>query len=127
MSYVDEAGGAFSAMAKRNCLVNGLDLNHLISASGTVDPHSSGRYVINAGSAAALTLGAPTAGTEDGLCIQILSSTNYAHTLTATGLLQTGSASVNEATFGAYAGAGLTLMAFNGYWIVLESNQITFS
>ena len=73
------------------------------------------------------TLAAPTAGSQDGIVIQISSTTANAHTLTATGLLQTGTASVNVATFAAQAGAGMVLMSYNGKWIVLSSVGITFS
>lgn len=88
---------------------------------------TSGNYVITKAGVLADTLAAPTAGTQDGTLIVLTSSTANAHTLTATGLLQTGSANVNVATFAASAGASLTLMAYNGKWIVLSSNQITFS
>jgi hypothetical protein len=74
-----------------------------------------------------MTLAAPTATTDDGKIILITSNTANAHTLTATGLLQTGSASVNLATFAAQKGAGLTLIAYQGKWNVLGSVGITFS
>jgi len=98
-----------------------------IGANGAVPSHVSHTYVVNKAGVAALTLAAPTAGTDDGLEIVLTSSTANAHTLTATGLLQTGTASVNLATFAAQPGAGLTLMAFNGKWNVLASVGITFS
>ncbi|HEV8059815.1 MAG TPA: hypothetical protein VGP68_08070 [Gemmataceae bacterium] len=99
----------------------------LVAASGAVDPHTPGSAVITKAGIAVLTLAAPTAGIDDGLIITLTSATAYAHTLTATGLLSTGSASVNEATFAAYAGAGLTLQAYNGTWQVIASNGVTFS
>jgi hypothetical protein len=98
----------------------------LLSASGAVQA-SGGDYVVTKAGVAALTLAAPTAAVQDGAIIRISSTTANAHTLTATGLLQTGTASVNVATFAAQAGAGLTLMAYNGKWIVLYSVGITFS
>jgi hypothetical protein len=98
-----------------------------ITASGAVSPHNSAFYVVTDAGIAALTLAAPTAGTDDGVHITIKSTTAYAHTLTATGLLQTGSANVNVATFAAYAGAGLTLRAYNGKWLVESAVGITFS
>jgi hypothetical protein len=98
-----------------------------IAASGAVPPHSGHTYVITKAGVAALTLAAPTAGTDDGIEITLTSNTANAHTLTATGLLQTGTASVNVATFAAQPGAGLTLMAYQGKWNVLCSVGITFS
>jgi hypothetical protein len=98
----------------------------LLSASGAV-PVVAGTYEITKAGVAALTLAAPTAGTQDNLRILIVSATAYAHTVTATGLLQTGTASVNVATFAAYAGAALELIAYNGKWQTANSNAITFS
>jgi hypothetical protein len=99
----------------------------LVSASGAIDPHTPNRYFINKAGVAALTLAAPTAGADDGLTLLFNSTTANAHTITATGLLKTGSANVNVATFAAQAGAGLTLIAFNGLWYVDSANAITFS
>jgi len=98
-----------------------------VSASGAIPPHVGHTYVITKAGVAAMTLAAPTAGTDDGIEIELTSSTAFAHTLTATGLFQCGTAAVNLATFAANAGAGLTLMAYNGKWIVLASVGITFS
>jgi hypothetical protein len=74
-----------------------------------------------------LVLTAPVVGVDDFKTIQILSLTAFAHTLTATGLLKTGAAGVNTATFAAFGGAGLTIMAYQGLWYVLFSNGVTFS
>jgi hypothetical protein len=98
-----------------------------LAANTAIFPRNSGLYVITKGSIEANTLAAPTAGADDGLIITIVSNTAFAHTLTATGLLQTGSASVNVATFAAFAGASITLYAYQGKWIVLSSTAITFS
>lgn len=99
----------------------------LISANGAVAARAEQTYVVTKAGVAAMTLAAPTATTDDGLTITITSNTANAHTLTATGLLQCGTASVNVATFAAQAGAGLTLMAYQGKWNVLASVGITFS
>jgi hypothetical protein len=98
----------------------------LVSANGAISPHVSGGYVITKGSIAALTLAAPTAGTDDGVRIEITSNTAFAHTVTATGLFLTGTASVNLATFAAFAGARLSLRAYNGKWFA-SGTGITFS
>lgn len=70
----------------------------------------------------AATLAAPT---SDGIVLRISSTTANAHTLTATGLFQCGTASVNLATFAANAGAGLTIVSYNGKWVVQASVGIT--
>lgn len=98
-----------------------------IAASGAVPSGGPGTFVITDTGVAALTLAAPVPTSQDGDKITIFSTTAHAHTLTATGLLQTGSASVNEATFAAHPGAGLTLLAYQGYWVVQYAIGITFS
>jgi len=98
-----------------------------LTTNGAIDPHTAANYVITKAGVLADTLAAPTATTDDGKVILVTSNTANAHTITATGLLQTGSASVNVATFAANAGAGLTLMAYQGKWNVLGSVGITFS
>lgn len=98
-----------------------------LSVNGAIPPHTAANYVITKAGVLADTLAAPTATTDDGIQIVVTSNTANAHTITATGLLQTGTASVNVATFAAQAGASLTLMAYQGKWNVLSSNGITFS
>lgn len=97
-----------------------------LSVNGAI-PVVGGDYVITKAGVLADTLAAPVPGTQDGMTLVISSATAFAHTITATGLLQTGTASVNVATFAAQAGAGLTLMAYNGKWIVQGAVGITFS
>jgi hypothetical protein len=98
-----------------------------ISANGAIPPHVGHTYVITKAGVAALTLAAPTATTDDGIEITVTSNTANAHTVTATGLFQCGTAAVNLATFAAQAGAGFTAMAYQGKWNILSSVGITFS
>jgi hypothetical protein len=98
-----------------------------LPASGAVDPHTANRYIITKAGVAALTLAAPTAVADDGLEIQIVSATAFAHTLTATGLFQDGAGHVNLATFNNQIGAGLLLVAYNGKWIVQTVQNVTMS
>lgn len=98
-----------------------------VQAAGAINPHTSGNYVITAGSAQALTLAAPTPGVDDGVLISVFSTTAFAHTLTATGLIQGGVAAQNVATFAANPGSGLTLQAYNGKWVVRSSVGIALS
>ncbi len=99
----------------------------IITAAGAISPHQAASYFITNAGATALTLAAPTAGADDGVTLVVTSATAFAHTLTATGLLNNGSASVNAATFAAHPGASITLQAYNGQWYVLAEQQITFS
>lgn len=101
-----------------------------LTLSGTTDavpPHAASTYFVTGAAIDAMTLAAPTPGADDGKQITLVSQTAYAHTLTATGLLQTGAAAVNVATFAAHAGASLTLEAYQGKWAVVSQNAITFS
>lgn len=99
----------------------------LVTANGAIPDSATATYYITKGSAAVLTLAAPVVGTDDGKTITLRSTTAFAHTLTATGLLETGSAAVNVATFAAFAGAGLVLKAYQGKWLVDSQVGITFS
>lgn len=98
----------------------------VLAADGAI-PVVAGSYVITKPSAAALTLAAPTPGTQDGLTITISSASSFAHVITATGLLQTGSAAATTATFAAFQGAGVTLRAYNGKWQVTSAVATTFA
>ena len=99
----------------------------LSGAADAISPNVSANYIVTKAGVDAMTLAAPTAGTDDGKTIVVSSGTANAHTLTATGLLQTGAAAVNLATFAAHPGAGVTLRAYNALWQVLSSVGITFS
>src|SRR3990167_5973284 len=101
-----------------------------ISASGAVTPTASDLYIITKAGVAALTLAAPVSGTasqggDDGVTITILSSTANAHTLTSTGNFGDGAGNTDLATFAAEIGAGVTLIAYGGTWIVANSVGIT--
>jgi len=118
--------GAFTRDAA-NALLAGDPLLHALATDTAVNCSILGRRLITRAAALALIGSAPVSGADDLKLIQIVSLTAFAHTFTATGLLQTGSASVNAATFAAFAGAGLTVMCFQGKLVVLYSNGITFS
>lgn len=90
---------------------------------------SSGNYYVTKGTAAALTLAAPTAGVQDGMLIKITSTTAAAHTLVATTLIESGGSGspYTTATFGAFIGSSITLRAYGGVWYVVTSSSITLS
>lgn len=97
-----------------------------IAASGAINPRLPGFYVITKAGVAAMTLAAPTAGTDDGLEIEVSSNTAFAHSFTATGLLLTSSASVNSITMPAFAGATVYFTAYQGKWIVCTGGLGTY-
>ena len=127
--YVDAAGNVWVDIeqAIRQSPNVGRNVLALSGTTDAINAHSEGNYAITGAAIDAMTLAAPTAGTDDGTKITLLSTSAYAHTLTATGLLQTGATAVNVATFAAHAGASLTLVAYNAKWVVLAANAITFS
>lgn len=76
----------------------------------------------------AYTLAAPTAA-QEGFQLQIVNQTANAHVVTATGLLDDGvtGGSKNTATFGAFVGATLSLVAINLKWAVVSKNVVTIA
>lgn len=105
---------------------------YLVTSSGAISPHLARSFEITKAGVAALTLAAPTAGGvdvggDDGLTLEFTSNTDFAHTLTATGLFQDGAGHTDLATFDAHAGASLKLQAYNGKWQVQSNNKVVFS
>jgi hypothetical protein len=91
------------------------------SADGAVDPTFSHVAMITKGSAAAMTLAAPT---TDGTVIEFQAGSAFAHVLTLTGLLEDGvtGGSKNTYTTAAFVGSGGAFMAYNGHWHLLRKN-----
>ena len=84
--------------------------------------------VITKGTAAALTLAAPTATTHDGVIIEIISTTAAAHTVTATTVgFNAGDAASDVGTFGAAIGNSLKVIAYQGEWYVLNNVNVTLA
>lgn len=83
---------------------------------------------INKGSAAALTLGAPSLS-SNGVTFAITSQTAFAHVVVATGLFADGSSGAPKttATFAAQKGATIFLVAENGFWNVVALQNVTVS
>jgi hypothetical protein len=104
---------------------------NIISASGAIDPHTPARYIISKATAAALTLGVPTAGADDGVQLQFISTTAAAHTITtpAAGDIRDGNTSDHDtvATFNSHIGANCTLVAYNGIWYVTDETGVSLS
>lgn len=94
----------------------------------------SGVVIITKGSAAALTLAAPTAGAQsaggdDGKILYVFSAGAFAHTLTITGGLRGAGAGADVGTFAAAVANGVTLFAYNGAWYDVPSSNagVTFA
>lgn len=80
------------------------------------------------GSAGAYTLAAPTAA-QEGYRRLILGQSAYAHVVTATNLLDDGvtGGAKDTATFGAFVGTSLDLIAINLKWHVVGKNVVTIA
>lgn len=98
---------------------------NVISGDGAI-PVTEGKVVLTKGSAAAITLAAPTA-MQQGTRITVVAGSAFAHVITATGLLDDGvtGGSKNTATFGAFIGSAITLIAYNLKWVVESKNVVT--
>jgi len=96
----------------------------LASADGAINIEDS-TVIITKASAAALTLAAPTAGTHDGVIINIITSTAYAHTVTQTSPgFNSGSTASDVATFTAAKGNSMMIVAYNGVWYASDIHGV---
>ena len=97
------------------------------SASGAL-ALTPGTAAITKAGVAAMTLAAPTVA-QEGLTLTVVSQTANAHTITATGLIDDGvtGGSKTTATFAAFAGASIVLMASNLKWAVISKNVVTIT
>lgn len=96
-----------------------------LSADGAIAIVSQTAKITKAG-VAALTLAAPTAG-QEGTHITVISDSANAHVITATGLINDGvtGGAKNTATFAAFAGAAIELVAINLKWAIVSKNVVT--
>jgi len=101
----------------------------VISANGAINPRFAEDYVITKAGVAVMTLAAPTAVLDDGTTISVTSSTDNAHTITATALINDGTTGSphNVATFAAFRGAYIVLIAYNGFWYVKSRNNVNIT
>lgn len=87
---------------------------------------SPGTAKLSKAGVGAYTLAAPSAG-QEGTRLVITSSSANAHVVTATGLIEDGvtGGAKNTATFAAFAGATIELVAINLKWHVVANNNVT--
>lgn len=108
----------------------------LLAADGAIDltlGNFKSSQIITKGSAAAITLAAPTAGLpvnggHDGLRLHIINTTAFAHTVTNTspGFNNNGAAQ-DVGTFAAAKGGCLLLEAYNASWYVVSNISVTLA
>ena len=76
----------------------------------------------------AATIADPTATTDDFKILTIISATAQAHTLTyATTGFNAGGSGTDVGTFGGAKGDGLTLVAYQGVWYVMNKTNVTLA
>jgi hypothetical protein len=127
------AGGVYGQSEQLQIVhTDPLQSSVIIVLTGTADvinPYQpqGNNYIVNTGSADAMTLVAPVATVDDGLTIAIFSNTAFAHTLTSTGNIQTGGTATGVLTFAAHAGAGILLRAYQGKWQIVGNNLVTLT
>jgi len=89
---------------------------------------TTGVKVLTKAGVGAYTLAAPTAA-EAGRRLTIINGTANAHVITATNLIDDGvtGGAKDTATFGAFVGASIELLAYNLKWTVLAKNVVTIA
>lgn len=88
----------------------------------------NGLVVITKGSAAALTLAAPSAGADDGKRLLIVSATAFAHVVTQTTPgINNLSTSGDVATWTNAVGNGMELVAYNGVWYTVSTRNVSIA
>lgn len=97
------------------------------AASGAINIKSGVVFITKPSEAAAMTLAAPVAGREDGKILHIIAVTAVAHTLTVSGGANSGGSGADVGTFGGAIGDGVTLVAYNAKWYVLNNINVTFA
>lgn len=114
-------GAASHPDQNSNIRIQGADV---YSANGAI-AIKNGTAIITKGSACALTLALPTAGTDDGKELSVMSTTAFAHTVTTPTNGLNGADHI--ATFGSAAGNCIELVAYNGSWWMKSEIGITLS
>lgn len=126
-AYVDKVTGALVNAA--GVAFAGVLSNQVIySSSGAISIVTQTGIITKTGSLAAMTLAAPTTA-QNGTKLRITSTTAFAHTITATSLINDGVTGVphTTATFAAFAGASIELEAYAGLWQLISKNAVTIS
>jgi hypothetical protein len=99
---------------------------NITGATGTVTI-THGFVVLNRTSAITVTLNNPTATTDDGKRLHIVSLNDVQHVVNLTGGFGNGGSGENVATFSGKVGDGLSLVAWQGYWYITGNQQVVVS
>lgn len=88
-------------------------------------PLTGGTVIVATAGVDAMTLATPTAGTNDGLRLTVISAGAHAHTITTAADKINGGD--DTATFAAAAGNSITLVAYQGIWYAENLTGVTLS
>lgn len=86
-----------------------------------------GIVLLSKGSAGAYTIAAPTATTDDGKIITVVSITAYAHVITSATDGFNAKGSSGTATWGAVIGNAAQFLAHQGHWYAIMKNGVTIA
>lgn len=97
-------------------------------ASGAISTNYGVALLTGAG-ATTYTLADPTAGTDDGQILRIMSTTAQAHKVdnSAGSGFNVGGAGADTLVFGGAIGDNATLLAYNGDWYVIDLRNVTIA
>jgi hypothetical protein len=101
---------------------------NVYTANGAISVAHQNAIISKLVSAAAMTLAAPTVA-QDNLLIRLIAGSAFAHVITATGLIDDGvtGGAKNSVTLGAFVGACVVLLAYNGHWILVSKTVATIA
>lgn len=104
-----------------------ISTNQLIYTANGAITIQTGTHLITKGTAAAMTLAAPSTA-QNGTRLRIISTTAAAHTLTQTTPgFNNGSTASDVGTFGGAIGDNIMLEAYNGIWYVTGKTNVTLA
>lgn len=126
--YTAAAGVTVDGVLLKDTAVYGRTPQQVLADDGAITVTAYNKTVIlTKGTASAITLAAPTAGTHDGVTITVISTTAAAHTVTHTAGFGGGTTSRDVATFGGAINDGFEFEAYNGVWYVKYLRNVTLA
>lgn len=96
-----------------------------ISGDGAITITPNTTVVLSKGSAAAITLAAPTNSTHDGYIVRAVAISAQAHVITGSVDGFNAKGSSGTLTFGGAIGDSVTLVAMGGHWYTLDKVNVT--
>ncbi len=103
----------------------GLGAVQAITGDGAITIANYATVFLSKGSAAAITLAAPTAGTQDRFEITIIAASAQAHVVTCSTVGFNAKGSSGTLTFTAAIGNSVVLVAYNGNWYTKAVRNVT--